>query len=157
MVKNKALPTEIALLITLFFFLSVAYAFDQISLDIPSYVIGGSPYTEILKLIYPLAMLFIDIVAVLLFWLMHNKLQQRKWVEILYLVTGLFITFAYNLFSLKTVPAFLAQPLFGSPVPMVILLQSVFWPNTYFHIAGSLIGAVGVLLLLLPKNKASQS
>ncbi len=156
MAKNKVLQTDISLTLGLFVFLYLSRIFDKINRIIPSYDIHGSPYFEILKWFYPLASLFIGVVALSLFWLMQNKLQQRKWVEILYLSVGLFITFAYNLSNLNILQPFLSQYMFGSSVPLAIWLQNTFWINTYLHIAGSLIGVMGFLLLLFPKIKARQ-
>jgi hypothetical protein len=156
MIKNKTLQTDISLVLGLFAYLYLSHAFDKVSLDIPSYDIHGSPYYEILKWFYPVATLFVGAVALLLFWLMQNKLQHRKWVEILYLTIGLFIAFAFTLSSLNVFQPLLSQYAFGSSVPLMIWLQNTFWINTYLHIAGCLVGVIGLLLLLLPRNEMSK-
>jgi hypothetical protein len=153
MAKTRVWQTDIFLALGLFVFLYLARVFDKITRIIPSFDTQGSPYFEILRLFYPLASLFIGSVALLLFWLMQNKLQQRKWVEVLYLSVGLFIVFSYNISNLKVLQPLLSQYMFGSSVPLAILLQNTFWINTYLHIAGSLIGVIGFLLLLFPKIK----
>ena len=156
MPKNTTLQTDILLALGLFVFLYISHIFDKVTLDIPSYHINNSPYQEILKWFYPTALLFIGIVALVLFWLMQNKLRQRKWVEVLYLVIGLLVTITYNLTNLKIFEPLISRYMFGSSVPIAVLLQNTFWPNTYLQIAGSLVGVVGLLLLLLPRNTAIQ-
>ncbi len=153
MAKDNNWQTDISLSLGLFAFLYVARTFDKITRIIPSFDIQRSPNFEILRWFYPLASLFIGSVALLLFWLMQNKLHQTKLVEILYLVVGLFITFSYNISYLKVLQPLLSQYMFGSSVPLAIWLQDTFWINTYLHIAGNLIGVIGLLLLLFPKIK----
>ena len=154
MAKDNNWRTDIFLSLGLFAFLYVARTFDKITRIIPSFDIQHSPNFEILRWFYPLASLFIGSVALLLFWLMQNKLHQTKLVEILYLVVGLFIVFSYNISYLKVLQPLLSQYMFGSSVPLAIWLQDTFWINTYLHIAGNLIGVMGLLLLLFPKIKA---
>jgi hypothetical protein len=150
MVNNKVSWTNIALVVGLFAFLYITRTFDKITRIIPTYDIQGSPYFEILRWFYPLASLFISMVALSLFWLMKNRLHHEKWVEVVYLLVGLFIVFSYNIANLKVLQPLLTQYMFGSPVPLGILLQDTFWVNTYSHMAGNLAAAMGLLLLVFP-------
>jgi len=157
MAKTKDWQTNIALTLGLFAFLYTARVFDRITRIIPSYDIEGSPYFEVLRWFYPFASLFIITVGLLLFWLMQNKLHQRKWVEVLYLSVGLFIVFSYNISNLKVLQPLLSQYMFGSSVPLAILLQNTLWLTTYVYMAGSLIGVIGLALLVFPKMKRKGS
>ena len=156
MVKLKVWQTNISLVLGLFAFLYIARVFDRITRIIPTYDIEGSPYFEILRWFYPFASLFIVTAGLLLFWLMHSKSQQSKWVETLFLIVGLFIVFSYNISHLKILQPLLTKYLFGSSVPLGILLQSNFWLTTYLHMAGTLVCIIGLLLFMFPKIKTHQ-
>ena len=156
MTKPKVWQTDISLVIGLFAFLYIARIFDRITRIIPSYDIEGSPYFKTLRWFYPFASLFIVTVGLSLFWLMQNKLHQRKSVEVLYLSVGLFIVFSYNISKLEILQPLLSKYLFGSSVPLAIFLESDFWLTTYLHMAGTLIGVIGLLLLIFPKIKIRQ-
>ena len=156
MTKPKVWQTNISLVLGLFAFLYIARIFDRITRFIPSYDIEGSPYFEILRWFYPFVSLFVVTVGLSLFWLMQSKLHQRKWVEVLYLSVGLFIVFSYNISNLRILQPLLTKYLFGSSVPLAILLESDFWLTTYLYMAGTLIGVIGLLFLIFPKIKIRQ-
>ena len=153
MAKSKVWQSNLYLILGLFTFLSIARFFDRITRIIPTYDIEGSQYFEILRWFYPFASLFIVTGGLMMFWLMQRKSQQSKWVEILFLIVGLFIVFSYNISKLKILQPLLTKYLFGSSVPLAILLESDFWLTTYLHMAGTLIGVIGLLFLLFPKIK----
>lgn len=157
MAKNKDWQTDIFLALVLFVFLYIARVFDRATRIIPSYDIEGSPYFPVLRWFYPFASLFVISVGLSLFWLMQSKLHQRKWVEVLYLSVGLFIVFSYNISNLKVLQPILSQYMFGSSIPLAILLQNNFWLTTYVHMAGSLVGVTGLVLLVFPKMKRTIS
>ena len=152
MTKNHDWQINIALTFGLFAFLYIARVLDRITRIIPSYDIEGSPCFEVLRWFYPFASLFIVSVGLTLFWLMQNKLHQRKWVEVLYLSVGLFIVFSYNISNVKVFQSILSRNLFGSSVPLAILMQNTFWLTTYVYMAGSLIGVIGLALLIFPRT-----
>ncbi len=153
MAKPKVWQSNLSLVLGLFAFLYIARFFDRITHIIPTYDIEGSPYFEILRWFYPFSSLLIVTVGLLMFWLMQSKLQQSKWVEILFLIAGLFIVFSYNISKLSIIQPLLSKYLFGGSVPLATLLENNFWLSTYLHMAGTLIGVIGLLFLLFPKIK----
>ena len=153
MSKPKVWQSNLSLVLGLFAFFSIARFFDRITRILPTYDVEGLSYFEILRWFYPFSSLFIVTAGLLIFWLMQSKLHQSKWVEILFLIVGLFIVFSYNISKLKILQPLLTKPLFGSSVPLGILLESNFWLTTYLHMAGTLIGVIGLLFLLFPKIK----
>jgi hypothetical protein len=105
---------------------------------------------------YPLALLFVEITIMLLFWYIQNKLSSRKFRTILFLTIGLLITYAYDFLAIKAFQELFPPFMLGSQIPTVILLQDIFWPNYYLHIAGVLVAAMGLLLLVLPEKETTQ-
>jgi hypothetical protein len=152
MTKNNNWQINIALTLGLFAFLYIASVFDRITRIIPFYDTDGSQYFAILRWFFPFATLFIVSVGLTLFWLMQSKLHQRKWVEVLYLSVGLFIVFSYNLSNIQVFRPLLSRYLFGSSVPLAILMQNNFWLTTYVYMAGSLVGVIGLALLVFPRT-----
>jgi hypothetical protein len=154
--KNKSLLFDISFLVGLPIFLYICYFLDITLFRIPSYIIDKSPSYKVLFWYYPVALLFVEIAALLLFWFVQNKLQLQKWVKILYLTIGLFITYAYDLLHIKAIQELLPPYIFNSQLPTVILLQDIFWVNYHLHIAGTLIVVMSLLSLFLPKKIMSR-
>lgn len=146
--KSKSLIFDISLLVGLPIFLYICRNLDVALFHVPPYMTNH----KILFWLYPAALLFIETAMLFLFWFITNKLHPQKWRIILFLIIGLFITYAYSLLHMKIIQGLLPQYISNSRISTVNFLKVVFWPNYYFHIAGTLIAVTGLLSLVLPEK-----
>ena len=152
--ENRKKPRlfDMSLLVGLPIFFYVCYNFDLATFHLTAYF----PRYKILFWFYPVALLFVGTVMMLLFRRIQNELNFQKSRTALFLITGLLITYAYDFLGIEIIQEVFPPYMFGGQIPTVIVLQDIFWPNYYLHIAGVLVAATGLLLSFLSKKEIPQ-
>lgn len=143
---------DLSLFMGLLAFFYICYNLDTAIFRITAYF---ARY-KILFWFYPVALLFVETVVMVLFWYIQNTLSFQKLRTILFLTVGLLITYAYDFLGIEIIQGLFPPHVLNSQIPTVIVLQDIFWPNYYLHIAGVLVATTGLLLLFLPKKEITQ-
>jgi hypothetical protein len=152
--KSNKIASATMFIVGLAIYLLVAYGLDRVQdrLIFLSNSLRQSPSFKLvpfLPLFYPLAILIIVTIALLAFLSLKNKLQNERWIGILYLIIGTFIIFAYNLSLAGLLPEYVR----GIYTPTSDMVPSFFSPQSYLYVASGLVIAFGVLLIRTQQDK----
>lgn len=144
--KSRFFTSEFAPLVAMFFVLVIAFGCDIWIQSLRAANASSFSLTEVIFLSYPVTTGIVAGSVLILFWLLLTKFPRRKSIDIIYFFVSLFIVFAFNLYY-----SILAR-FFNGLQQYLRIIPVILEPNTYLFLAGGFIGAMGLILLLIPKT-----
>jgi hypothetical protein len=76
-----------------------------------------------------------------LFWVLLTISPRNIWIDLIYLLAGVFMVLAFSLYFLLPSHGWLPN-----------FIPDILTPNSYLFITGGFLGIMGLMLILLPKT-----
>jgi hypothetical protein len=144
--KSNIFTSKFSPLVGLFLVLAIAFGCDIWIQSLKTENAFSFSLTEVIFLSYPITTGIVAGSILTLFWLLLNKFPRNKGIDITYFVVGVFIVSAFDVYYLVLSRFSNGHPQFIRIIPVILK------PNTYLFLVGGFIGAMGLIMLLIPKT-----